>query len=255
MAATSLFDLTGRVALVTGASRGLGAAAAEILADAGASLLLLGRERRTLEERRDALTASGARAEIIVADMGTAEEARRAAAEATELMGRVDILVNNAGIIRRSPAEAYPLEDWRAVLDVNLTGVFLLCQEIGRGMIERRHGKIINIASLLSFSGGLNVAAYTASKSGLAGLTRALANEWGRLGVNVNAIAPGYFHTEATEALRNNPERYQALLARIPMGRWGEPDDLKGTILWLASRASDYVNGQIIAVDGGWLAA
>lgn len=252
---SSLFDLRGAVALVTGASRGLGAAAAEVLAEAGADVILLGRDAETLEAGRRALEHYGGATHAIRCDMGAPDEVRRAAAEAQERFGKVDILVNNAGIIRRSPAEEYPLEDWNDVIAVDLTGPFLMAQEIGRGMIARGSGKIINIASLLSFGGGLNVVAYTAAKSALAGVTRALSNEWARHGVNVNAIAPGYFHTEATEALRNNPERYKSLLARIPAGRWGEPDDLKGAILFLASPASRYVHGHILAVDGGWLGA
>ncbi len=252
---STLFDLTGTVALVTGASRGLGAAAATALAEAGADLVLIGREPGTLAARQEQLQAHGIQTHAIRCDMGVPDEIRRAAAEATERFGRIDILVNNAGIIRRAAAEAYALEDWNDVLAVDLTGPFLMAQQIGRGMIERGSGKIINIASLLCYSGGLNVVAYTAAKSALAGITRALANEWARHGVNVNAIAPGYFRTEATEALQNNPERTRALLARIPAGRWGERDDLKGAILFLASRASNYVHGHILAVDGGWMAA
>lgn len=251
----SLFDLTGKTALVTGASRGLGAAAAEALAEAGANVVLIGRELATLREEEERLKGYDVESLAVECDMGSTEEIRTAVASATERFGGIDILVNNAGIIRRSPAESYSLDDWNAVIAVNMTGVFLMAQEVGRGMIERGSGKIINIASLLSFSGGLNVVAYTASKSAVAGITRALANEWGRHGVNVNAIAPGYFHTEATSALQQNKERYNALLARIPAGRWGDPEDLKGSILFLASRASDYVHGHILAVDGGWMAA
>jgi 2-deoxy-D-gluconate 3-dehydrogenase len=251
----SLFDLTGRTALVTGASRGLGAAACTILAEAGANIILVGRERRTLAEQAERLAGLGARTHAIRCDMGDRDDVRAMAEEALGAFGGVDILVNNAGIIRRAPAESYPQADWDEVIAVNQTGPFLLAQLIGREMIARGGGRIINIASLLSFTGGLNVVAYTAAKSAVAGITRALANEWGRHGVNVNAIAPGYFHTEATAAIQQNPERYNALLARIPAGRWGDPADLMGTILFLASRASDYVNGQIIAVDGGWMAA
>lgn len=248
-----LFDLTGKIALVTGASRGLGAAAARALADAGASVVITGRHGETLEESATSLRLStGSEILPLVCDMANPEEIRATVAKVTEQFGSVDILVNNAGIIRRNPAADYTLEDWNDVVNVDLTGPFLAAQEVGRGMIERRSGKIINIASLLSFSGGLNVVAYTSSKSGILGLTRALANEWGGKGVQVNAIAPGYFHTEATSALQKNSERYNALLARIPAGRWGEPDDLQGTILFLASRASDYVNGETIVVDGGW---
>lgn len=253
--ASSLFDLTGRTAIVTGASRGLGSAAAEALAEAGANVVLVGRHAETLEPVGARLRGHGVRTMTAVCDMSSPDDIRRTAAEAGEQFGAIDILVNNAGIIRRSPAEQYSLEDWNAVMAVNTTGVFVMAQEIGRGMIERGAGKIINIASLLSFSGGLNVVGYTASKSAIGGITRALANEWARHGVNVNAIAPGYFHTEATEALRQNTERYNTLLARIPAGRWGNPDDLKGAVLFLASRASDYVNGHTLVVDGGWMAA
>ncbi len=252
---SSLFDLTGKTALITGASRGLGAAASEALAEAGANLVLIGRDSETLREQEKRLEEYGRAVHSIECDMGDTDQVAVAAAEAETKFERIDILVNNAGIIRRSPAENYDLDDWQAVLNVNLSGAFQLAQLVGRGMIERRSGKIINIASLLSFSGGLNVIGYTASKSGLAGMTRALANEWGRHGVNVNGIAPGYFRTEATAALQSDPTRYNALLARIPLGRWGEPEDLKGTILFLASHASDYVNGHILAVDGGWMAA
>lgn len=248
------FDLSGKVALVTGASRGLGAAAAEVLAEAGASVALIGREPDTLRASEEKVKSYGAKTMVVRCDMSNAEDIRQAVKAIQEDLGGIDILVNNAGIIRRSPAESYSLDDWNAVMSVNATGPFLMAQEVAHGMLERGSGKIINIASLLSFSGGLNVVAYTASKSALAGITRALANEWGRRGINVNAIAPGYFHTEATSALRDNPERYNALLARIPAGRWGDPDDLKGAILFLASRASDYVNGHILAVDGGWMA-
>lgn len=250
----SLFDLTGRTALVTGASRGLGAAAAEILAEAGTSVALIGREMDTLRASEEKVQSYGAETLAVRCDMSNPQDVQRAVAETRERFGSIDILVNNAGIIRRSPAENYSLDDWNAVMSVNATGPFLMAQEVAHGMLEQGSGKIINIASLLSFSGGLNVVAYTASKSALAGITRALANEWGRRGINVNAIAPGYFHTEATSALRDNPERYNALLARIPAGRWGDPEDLKGAILFLASRASDYVHGHILAVDGGWMA-
>ncbi|MDB5035855.1 MAG: kduD [Chlorobi bacterium] len=255
MTISTLFDLHGATALVTGASRGLGAAATEILAEAGANVVLIGREMETLRAQEKRLSARGVGTLPVVCDMGRQDDITRAVAESRERFGAIDILVNNAGIIRRGAAESYTMEDWNEVIGVNLTGPFMLAQEVGREMIARGRGKIINIASLLSFSGGLNVIGYTASKSGVAGITRAMANEWARHGVNVNGIAPGYFRTEATAALQQNPERYNALLARIPAGRWGEPDDLKGTILFLASRASDYVNGAIIPVDGGWMAA
>lgn len=250
-----LFDLSGRTALVTGASRGIGAAAAEALAVAGADVVLLARDLDGLRATAARVEARGRQAHLVDCDLSRTEAIGGAVERASAALGRIDILVNNAGIIRRSPALEYSLEDWRAVLDVNLTAVFRLCQEVGREMIERGSGKIITIASLLSFSGGLNVIGYTASKSAVAGLTRGLANEWARHGVNVNAIAPGYFHTEATAALQSDPARYEALRARIPAGRWGDPDELGGTIVYLASPASDYVHGHILAVDGGWLAA
>ena len=247
------FDLSGRTAIVTGANTGIGQGIAVALAEAGASIAAVGRS--SMEETEALVTKAGVRFHAIKADLGTIAPVKDIVAETTSVFGSLDILVNNAGIIRRAPAESYPQDDWDEVIAVNQTGPFLLAQRIGRAMIARGSGRIINIASLLSFTGGLNVVAYTAAKSAVAGITRALANEWGRHGVNVNAIAPGYFHTEATAAIQSNPERYNALLARIPAGRWGDPADLKGTILFLSSPASDYVNGQIIAVDGGWMAA
>lgn len=255
MSVFSLFELQGKVALVTGGSRGIGGAAAEVLAEAGANILLLGRQMETLQQQAEGLAQFGVATHSIRCDVGNADDVHHAVHEALATFGQVDILVNNAGIIRRSPAADYSLEDWQAVLDTNLTGAFLLTQQIGKTMVNRGSGKIINIASLLSFSGGMNVVAYTASKSALAGITRSFANEWGKHGVNVNAIAPGYIRTEATAALQNDPQRYQALLSRIPAARWGEPADLKGPILFLASNASNYVNGHILTVDGGWMAA
>ncbi|MCE7934617.1 MAG: SDR family oxidoreductase [Chlorobi bacterium CHB2] len=255
MSVSSLFNLHGSVALVTGAARGIGGAAAEVLAEAGADILLLGRNITTLQQQATNLARFGGRVHPIACDVGNAADVHNAANQALAAFGHVDILVNNAGIIRRAPAADYSLADWQAVMDTNLTGAFLLSQRIGSTMVERGSGKIINIASLLSFSGGMNVVAYTASKSALAGITRSFANEWGRHGVNVNAIAPGYIRTEATAALQRDPERYQSLLSRIPAGRWGEPSDLKGPILFLASNASNYVNGHILTVDGGWMAA
>ena len=252
---STLFDISGRSAIVTGASRGLGAAAAETLAGAGARVALLGREIETLHETEQRLSHHGTETMSVRCDVGDPSQIAAAVGSVTERFGAIDILVNNAGIIRRAPAAEYTLDDWNDVLAVNLTGMFLMAREVGRGMIERGSGKIINIASLLSFSGGMNVVGYTASKSAVAGVTKALANEWARHGVNVNAIAPGYFHTEATEALRGNRERYQGLLARIPAGRWGEPEDLSGTILYMASPASDYVHGHLLVVDGGFMAA
>jgi len=250
----SLFQLDGRIAIVTGVSRGLGAAASEALASAGADIVLIGRNEATLQERSKAIATSyGVQVFPLVCDMSDPERIIEAVRIVVERFGRIDILVNNAGIVRRAPACDYTLDDWNDVLAVNLTGPFLMAREVGRAMLDQHSGKIINIASLLSFSGGLNVVAYTASKHAVAGMTRSLANEWGEHGVQVNAIAPGYFHTAATSAIQQNSERYESLRSRIPAGRWGEPDDLKGTVIFLASRASDYINGHVLAVDGGWL--
>jgi 2-deoxy-D-gluconate 3-dehydrogenase len=174
--------------------------------------------------------------------------------EAGEQMGAVDVLVNNAGTIRREKATDYSEDDWDTVIRTNLDSVFFLSQIIGRKMTQRKKGKIINIASLLAFSGGITVPAYTASKHGVAGLTKALANEWAQFGIQVNAIAPGYFETDNTEALRNDPKRADEILSRIPSGRWGHPEDLAGAVIFLASRASDYVTGHVLVVDGGWMA-
>lgn len=250
-----LFNLAGKKALVTGASRGIGAAAARALSAAGADVALLARDVDGLRATASQVESNGQVAHVVQCDLADVSSIEAAASEAENAFGRIDILVNNAGIIRRSAALDYSIDDWNALIDVNLTAMFRMTQCVGRGMIDRGAGKIINVASLLSFSGGVNVIAYTASKSGVAGLTRGLANEWARLGVNVNAIAPGYFHTEATAALQADAGRYEALRARIPAGRWGEPDELGGTVVYLASSASDYVHGHILAVDGGWMSS
>ncbi len=251
---SDLFDISGKNALVTGASRGLGAAAADGLAQAGANVALIGRDSRTLAERGRELRAHGVETLPVRCDVSKPKQIANAISRTQKEFGSIDILINNAGIIKRWPAADYPLEDWQNVIDINLTGVFLMAQGVGRVMIENGGGKIINIASLLSYSGGRFVPAYTASKHGVAGLTKALANEWAEHNVNVNAIAPGYFETEATEALRKDRKRFRELSKRIPAGRWGLPDDLKGTILYLASKAGNYVHGQTIVVDGGWMA-
>lgn len=250
-----LFNLQGKRAIVTGASRGLGAAAAEALAAAGADLALIGRDRSTLEERAEALSGYGVALHPIRCDVSRPKQITTAISRAQRLLGGIDILINNAGMITRRPAADYPAEDWQQVIDTNLTGLFLFAQGVGRIMIEQGSGKIINIASLLSFSGGKFAPAYTASKHGVAGVTKALANEWAQHGVNVNAIAPGYFVTDATEAIRNDRKRKKELTARIPAGRWGEPEDLAGPLLFLCSAASDYVHGHIMLVDGGFEAA
>jgi len=247
-----LFSLAGRRALVTGASRGLGRAMAEALAAAGADVACV--DRSPSDETAAAVRASGHCAWQLTADLSDRAAILRLVEEVGHEVGAVDILVNNAGTIRRAPAAEYSLEDWDVVLRTNLDSVFMLSQQFGRRMVERGRGKIINIASLLAFSGGITVPAYTASKSAVAGLTRALANEWAGRGVQVNAIAPGYFRTDNTRALRENPARNAEISARIPAGRWGEPQDLAGPVVFLASPASDYVNGHVLLVDGGWMA-
>jgi 2-dehydro-3-deoxy-D-gluconate 5-dehydrogenase len=249
---TGPFSLEGKVALVTGANTGLGQAIAVALAEAGADIAAVGRTAPA--ETEQAVKAAGRRFLSIEADLGSTEPIPRIIAEA-EALGAVDILINNAGIIRRAAALDFTEADWDAVVDVNLKSAFFLSQAAARSMIGRgRGGKIINIASLLSFQGGIRVASYTASKSGLAGLTRLLANEWAAKGINVNAIAPGYFETNNTEALREDAERNRSILERIPAGRWGKPADLGGAAVFLASDAAVYVHGHTLAVDGGWLA-
>jgi 2-deoxy-D-gluconate 3-dehydrogenase len=246
------FRLDGCIALVTGASRGLGAAMAAALADAGAGVLLHASSQPSATEKL--LRARGTPPiGTVVADLAVRGHARTMAADAIRAAGRIDILVNNAGIIRRAAAAQHSDEDWETVLDVNLTSVFQLCRELGRHMIERGRGKIINVASLLAFQGGIRVPAYAAAKGGVAQLTKALANEWAGRGVNVNAIAPGYMRTDNTQALQDDEVRSRQILERIPAGRWGEPADLGGAVVFLASPASDYVHGHVLVVDGGWM--
>ncbi len=249
----SPFDLTGKVAIVTGANTGLGQAIAEALATAGADIVAVGRTPPV--DTRFAVEALGRRFHDISADLTTLEPIGRIVAETVEHFGGIDILVNNAGIIRRNDAVTFTEDDWDAVMDVNLKTTFFLTQAVGRRMIEQgRGGKIINIASMLSYQGGIRVPSYAASKSGLAGITKALANEWAAKGINVNAIAPGYFSTNNTTALRADEDRSRDILARIPAGRWGTPADIGGAAVFLASSAADYVHGTLLAVDGGWLA-
>ncbi len=247
-----MFSLEGRTALVTGTRTGIGRAVAAGLARAGADVVLHG-HRDDLEEVEAEVRKAGREAWRWVLDLSDLAGLPRAAEELLA-RHRVDILVNNAGIIRRAPAAEHTYADWKAVLDVNLDAAFLLTQAVGRSMLGRGSGKIIMIASMLSFQGGINVAGYTAAKHAVAGLTRTLACEWAAGGVQVNAIAPGYIATGNTEALREDPGREPAIRARIPAGRWGTPDDLVGASVFLSSRASDYVNGHVLAVDGGWLA-
>ena len=250
---THPFDLTGKTALVTGANTGIGQAIAVALAAAGADVGAVGRSDPA--ETGHMVKAKGRRFVTISADLGSIEPVSRVVESARAAFGRVDILVNNAGIIRRADSLEFTEADWDAVIDTNLKSVFFLSQAVARGMIaDGAGGKIINIASMLSFQGGIRVPAYTASKSGLAGLTKALANEWAAKGVNVNAIAPGYVETNNTEALRADPDRSRDILGRIPAGRWGHPSDIGGAAVFLASSASDYVHGITLPVDGGWLA-
>jgi 2-dehydro-3-deoxy-D-gluconate 5-dehydrogenase len=247
-----LFDLRGKVAAVTGANTGLGQAMAVALATAGAKVALVGRSAPSETAAR--IAALGGESAAVMADLSTADCAVPVIDEVVEKLGWIDILVNNAGIIRRRDALEFTESDWDAVIDTNLKAPFFLARAAAERMIARGGGKIINVASLLSFQGGIRVASYTASKSGLAGLTRLLANEWAARGINVNAIVPGYFATNNTEALRSDAGRNREILARIPAGRWGDPTDLSGAVVFLASRASDYVHGTLLPVDGGWLA-
>jgi 2-dehydro-3-deoxy-D-gluconate 5-dehydrogenase len=245
----NLFDLSGQVAVVTGANTGIGQAIAVALADAGARVACVGRSPMD-----DTLARLGKQGHAIRADLSTTADHQRVLDEVLAFGGRADILVNNAGIIRRADAVDFTEADWDAVIDTNLKSVFFLCQTFARHMLPRGSGRIINIASLLSFQGGIRVASYTASKSGIAGLTKLLACEWAAKGVNVNAIAPGYVETNNTEALRADADRNAAIKARIPAGRWAKAEDIAGAAVFLASRASDYVHGITLPVDGGWLA-
>lgn len=247
------FKLDDRVALVTGASTGLGAAIAIALAEAGAQVCCHG-NTRSPESTCAQISSAGGVAHAIIGDLSKPETAKQLVSQTLERFGRLDILVNNAGTIRRAPAVDYSEDDWAAVIEVNLSSVFRLSQLAGRHMIETgRGGKIVNIASLLSFQGGITVPAYAASKGGVAQLTKALANEWAKHGINVNAIAPGYMRTNNTAALQADETRNRQILERIPAGRWGEPEDLAGAAVFLSSRASDYINGHVLVVDGGWM--
>ena len=247
------FKLIDRIALVTGASTGLGAAIAVALAQAGAHVACHGNSRSP-ESTCDHIKGFGGVAHAISGDLSKSDTAKNLVGETLERFGRIDILINNAGTIRRAPATDHSDDDWAAVIEVNLSSVFRLSKLVGTQMIENgRGGKIVNIASLLSFQGGITVPAYAASKGGVAQLTKALANEWARHGINVNAIAPGYMRTTNTAALQADETRNRQILERIPAGRWGEPEDIAGAAVFLCSSASDYVNGHILVVDGGWL--
>ncbi len=247
------FRLDNRVAVVTGSSRGLGQGAALALAEAGADLVLI--DRGDASETADLIRAAGRRAHTITRDFAEADHTALSAGvdEAVAAFGRIDILVNNAGTIRRAPAAEHPVADWEEVLAVNLDAVFHLSQAAGRHMLAQGSGRIINVASMLSFQGGILVPGYTASKHAVAGLTKAFANEWAASGVTVNAVAPGYMATDNTAPLRADEERAASILSRIPAGRWGTPGDLQGAFVFLASDAAAYVTGTILPVDGGWL--
>lgn len=251
---SDLFDLSGRKALVTGATRGLGKAMAEGLMEAGAECVIVGTSRKSMELAafyRD----RGFHCQGLAANLGDPIELERCFEQAMEIFhDQLDILLTAHGIQRRHLPEEFPLEEWDEVLRVNLTSVFFLCQNSGRVMLKAGYGKIINIASMLSFFGGQTVPAYAASKGGIAQLTKALSNDWMGRGINVNCIAPGYMDTDMNTALtdKNNP-RYQQILDRIPAGRWGKPEDMKGIAIFLASRASDYLGGAVLPVDGGYL--
>ena len=250
----SRFSLDGNRALVTGASRGLGQAVAIAFAEAGADVGCVSSKKGGCADTARAIRELGQEAWELTADLSDRSQVMALAGEADEVLGGPSILVNNAGTIRRQPAATYTAEDWDVVMNTNIDSMFFLCQSIGRTMLERKRGKIITVASLLSFSGGITVPAYAASKHAVAGLTKALANEWAGSGVNVNAVAPGYFATDNTEALRGDVKRSSEILGRIPAGRWGQAEDITGAVVFLASPASDYVNGHVLVVDGGWMA-
>ncbi|MDR2788492.1 MAG: 2-dehydro-3-deoxy-D-gluconate 5-dehydrogenase KduD [Candidatus Accumulibacter sp.] len=246
-----IFSLKGRVALITGANRGLGQAMAVGLARAGASVAVVGRTSapQVIEE----IEAQGARGKFYAHDLADIDGIPALVARVKADFGRIDILVNNAGMQSRHKAAEFPRKDWDQVINVNMNAVFFMCQEVGKVMLAQKRGKIINIASLLSFQGGLTVPAYAASKGGVAQFTKSLANEWASQGINVNGIAPGYMETEMNTALIADATRSRQILERIPAGRWGRPEDMVGAVIYLASPASDYVNGTLITIDGGWM--
>ena len=247
----------GQVAIVTGAGKGsggLGRAIAMRLAAGGAKLMVSDVDAKVAESAGEIASETGAATLAFAGSLAVEDNVKQMVAQAMQAWGRIDILINNAGTIRRTPAVDFSEDDWATVIEVNLSSVFRLSQAAGRHMIEQGSGKIVNIASLLSFQGGITVPAYTASKSGVAGLTKALANEWAKHNINVNAIAPGYISTDNTTALRTDETRNRQILERIPAGRWGNPDDLAGAAVFLSSAASDYMQGHILTVDGGWMA-
>lgn len=249
---SNLFDLTGKKAIVTGAAAGLGKGISEGLHEAGAEVVLVDISQDVLQTAEE-IGKSGPPTKAIISDLGNREVLNKSFDEAQEHLGRVDILVNSAGIQRRHKCEDFPMGDWDAVLEINLTAGFQLCQLAGREMLKNGYGKIINIASMQSFNGGLTIPAYAASKGAIAQLTKSLSNEWAAKNVNVNAIAPGYMATDLNVALIGNPDREPEIMGRVPIGRWGQPDDIKGAAIFLASAASDFINGIVLPVDGGYL--
>lgn len=244
-------DLSGKTAVVTGATRGIGKSIAIGLAEAGADIALI--QRTNNSDTKNEIEKLNRKCEVIECDLSDTQRVREVLPEIIQKMQKVDILVNSAGIQRRYPATEFPEEEWDEVIKVNLKSVWILCQEAGKIMTKQGSGKIINVASLVSFQGGMFVPAYTAAKGAVGQLTKELANEWSSQGVNVNALVPGYFATEMNEALIKDKTRSQQILERIPAGRWGDPEDMKGAALFLASNMSDYIHGHLLAVDGGWL--
>jgi len=252
---SSLFDLSGKVAVVTGASRGIGAAAALALAEAGADIVAGSRNQEALKLVVDDVRKLGRNALQVMVDVSNRSQIQSAVQEALREFGKIDILVNSAGTIIRKPSVEMTEEEWTQVIDLNLKGTFFFCQDVAREMIARNQGgKIINVASLWASLGVSNLIGYASSKGGVGSLTRSLAAEWAKYRINVNAVGPGYIRTELNLAVQNDANRSAYVVSRIPLGRWGEPEDLKGAMVFLASKASDYVTGQIIWVDGGWTA-
>jgi len=250
--AYELFSLEGKKALVTGASRGIGRAVAIGLAEAGADVALVSRSEALFPAARE-IEKLGRKALVIQEDLSRPEAAEEVVGATVKKFGSLDILVNNAGTTRRAPAENFSDEDWETVMELNLNAVFRLCRSAGKVMLARGYGKIVNVASLMSFQGGITIPAYTASKHGVAGLTKSFANEWAGRNITVNAVAPGYVRTEVTAPLQKDRERNRQILERIPQGRWAEPEEMVGAVIFLASDASRYVQGHVLVVDGGWL--
>lgn len=254
MSQLPMFSVENKSVFITGASRGIGKALAIGFAKAGAKVICASTKAEGTAETLNEINSFGGKAFGVHADLANTEEIESMLSKVLAEHGSMDIVINNGGTISRFPAAEYPLNEFKKVIDVNVNAAFLISQVLGKAMIKQGHGKIINIASMLSFTGGLTVPAYTASKHAIAGLTKALANEWANLNIQVNAIAPGYFATDNTQALRDNPERNQEIKKRIPSGEWGQAEQLVGAAIFLASESSQYVNGHILAVDGGWLA-